>query len=85
MNATDQQGVAQLIRETRQCLNLSQVQFALKLGVSFQSVNRWENGRTKPLPLALNQIKQLLYQMSTSPEPTLRQRSRDLLTQYFSD
>ncbi len=85
MNATDQQGVAQLIRETRQYLNLSQVQFALKLGVSFQSVNRWENGRTKPLPLALNQIKQLLYQMSTSPEATLQERSRDLLTQYFSD
>lgn len=85
MKATEQQRVAQLIRETRQCLNLSQVQFALKLGVSFQSVNRWENGRTKPLPLALNQIKQLLHQMSASPEPTLQERSRDLLAQYFSD
>jgi len=28
-----------------------------------QSVNRWENGRAKPLPLALRQIEALLEQM----------------------
>lgn len=43
---------AALIREMRQILQLSQTEFALKLGVSFQSVNRWENGRTQPQPLA---------------------------------
>jgi transcriptional regulator with XRE-family HTH domain len=69
--------LANLIREMRQRLDLSQAKLAAKLGVSFQSVNRWENGRTKPLPLALKQIEQLLYQMGDS--------GKDLLSQYFSD
>jgi transcriptional regulator with XRE-family HTH domain len=66
-----------LMREMRQRLGLSQAKLAAKLGVSFQSVNRWENGRTKPLPLALKQIEQLLHQMGDS--------GKDLLIQYFSD
>ena len=51
---------AELVRETRQRLGLTQVQFAEKLGVSCQSVNRWENGRNMPLPIALKQIETLL-------------------------
>jgi DNA-binding transcriptional regulator YiaG len=65
------------VRETRQCLELSQAKFAERLGVSFQSVNRWENGRTKPLPIALKQIEHLLHQMGDS--------GKDLLVKYFSE
>lgn len=74
---TDQLDLANLVRETRQRLDLSQAKFATKLGVSFQSVNRWENGRTKPLPIALKQIEHLLHQMG---EP-----GKDLLVKYFSE
>jgi DNA-binding transcriptional regulator YiaG len=74
---TDQLDLANLVRETRQRLELSQAQFATKLGVSFQSVNRWENGRTKPLPVALKQIEHLLHQMGDT--------GKDMLTQYFSE
>ena len=74
MPETQPREIAKLIRETRQRLGLSQEKFARKLGVSFQSVNRWENGRTKPLPLALRQIKTLLDEMEDS---------RDLLEWYF--
>lgn len=49
--------LAYLVREARQRLELSQVKFAAKLAVSFQSINRCENGRTKPLPLALKEIE----------------------------
>lgn len=66
---------ATLVRETRQRLALSQVKFAEKLGFSFQSVNRWENGRTTPLPVALKQIEQLLHQMG--------EQGKDLLIKYF--
>lgn len=76
MPETQPREIAKLIRETRQRLGLSQEKFASKLGVSFQSVNRWENGRTKPLPLALRQIKTLLDEMEDS---------RDLLERYFSN
>lgn len=69
--------LANLVRETRQRLELSQAKFAAKLGVSFQSINRWENGRTKPLPIALKQIEHLLHQMGEA--------GQDLLIKYFSE
>lgn len=68
---------ANLVRETRQRLNLSQAKFAATLEVSFQSVNRWENRRTKPLPIALKQIEHLLNQMG--------ELGQDLLVKYFSE
>ncbi len=77
MPAIDQSELADLVRETRQRLELSQAKFAAKLGVSFQSVNRWENGRTKPLPIALKQIEHLLHQMGDT--------GKDLLVKYFSE
>ncbi|MEP0983289.1 helix-turn-helix domain-containing protein [Leptolyngbya sp. AS-A5] len=71
----EQSEVAMPVRETRQRLGLSQAKFAAALGVSFQGVNRWENGRTKPLPVALKQIELLLHQMG--------RRGEDLLIRYF--
>lgn len=50
-------------RQTRKCLELAQVQFAQALGVSFQSVNRWERGKTKPLPIVLKQIEVMVKEM----------------------
>jgi putative transcriptional regulator len=55
--------VPSLVRETRQQLKLSQAKFAAQLGVSFQTVNRWENGRANPSPLALERLNELLRQM----------------------
>jgi DNA-binding transcriptional regulator YiaG len=77
MPGIEQPELADLVRETRQRLQLSQVKFAIKLGVSFQSVNRWENGRTKPLPVALKQIEYLLHQMGET--------GKDLLVKYFPE
>ncbi|PMB51575.1 transcriptional regulator [Fischerella thermalis CCMEE 5201] len=75
MSAIEQQNLAKLVRKTRASLGLSQVKFAAMLGVSFQSINRWENGRTQPSPLALKQIEDLLQQMSD--------RGKELLVKYF--
>lgn len=75
MPAIEQPRVAQLIRETRQHLKLSQVKLATMLGVSFHSINRWENGRTQPSPLAMKQIQELLQQMGEAGE--------ELLAKYF--
>lgn len=36
------------ILELRSKLNISQLELANMLGVSFQSVNRWENGHFEP-------------------------------------
>ena len=44
------------IRQFRDRLGLTQAELATRLGVSFATVNRWENGQTKPSPLAWSQI-----------------------------
>ncbi|MBD2725049.1 helix-turn-helix transcriptional regulator [Nostoc sp. FACHB-892] len=77
MAALEDIEIAALIREARQLLQLSQVEFASKVGVSFQSVNRWENGRNRPIPLALKQVERLLHDMGEPGE--------NLLTKYFSN
>lgn len=41
-----------LVRQIRDYLELSQTDFAEKLGVNFATVNRWENGRAIPTQLA---------------------------------
>ena len=49
-------GLAMHIKSLRKQLGISQEELAQKLGVSFTSVNRWENGQTKPSKLARRQI-----------------------------
>ncbi len=46
-----------LLKEVRQQLGISQEDLARELGVSFATVNRWENGRVKPSKLAKAQLK----------------------------
>lgn len=40
-------------------LGLTQEQFAAKIGVTFSTVNRWENDKGTPSPLAMQQIDKL--------------------------
>ena len=47
------------IYEARMQLNLSQEKIAKELGVSFATVNRWENGITLPNKMALYKFEQL--------------------------
>ena len=45
------------IRELRQGCLLSQEEFAKELGVSFATVNRWENGKAEPSYKAKRKIE----------------------------
>lgn len=47
------------IKQYRARLGLTQVELAARLGVSFATVNRWENGQTKPSPLSWQQLLRL--------------------------
>jgi transcriptional regulator with XRE-family HTH domain len=60
-----------LVRELRARTGLPQEKFAAKLGVTFPTVNRWENGRARPSPLAMQRIEEQLRSMG--------ERGRDLL------
>lgn len=48
--------LSQAIFLLRESLGLSQMAFAKELGVSFTSVNRWENEAQKPSPMAIKMI-----------------------------
>ncbi|WP_414546497.1 helix-turn-helix domain-containing protein [Nostoc sp. CCY0012] len=48
------------IQEIRLLMGLTQEEFAAIIGVSFPTVNRWENGHTKPSKLAVQQIAALV-------------------------
>ena len=53
------ENVPEMIRELRGDLGLTQEQFAAKVGVTFSTVNRWENGKGKPSPLAMLRVEKL--------------------------
>lgn len=46
------------IKALRLEMKMTQTQFAEFLGVTFVTVNRWENGKAKPSPLAARAIEQ---------------------------
>lgn len=71
-----QANMPRLVRELRERTGLTQEKFAAKLGVTFPTINRWENGRAKPSPLALKQIEDLLL--------SLGDRGEDLLQKFFT-
>ena len=41
-----------IVKQVRKELGLSQEQFARELSISFSTVNRWENGKSKPSQMA---------------------------------
>lgn len=72
---SEQSNMAKLVRELRELTGLTQEKFAAKLGVTFPTINRWENDRAKPSPLAMEKIESLLR--------SLGDRGKALHTTYF--
>jgi putative transcriptional regulator len=64
-----------LIRNLREQTGLTQEKFATKLGVTLLTVNRWENGRARPSPLAMQKVEELLRSMGD--------RGHNLLSEFF--
>ena len=68
---------AALIREVRTRLGLTQEKFAARLGVTLPTINRWENGRTKPSPLAIQNLRSVISSMG--------EEGKDLMTRCFPE
>ena len=49
---------AELVKAIREEMGLTQEQFAAQFGVTVATVNRWENGRAIPQPLAMKNLKE---------------------------
>jgi len=73
----EQADIPRLVRELRKRTRLTQEKFAARLGVTFPTINRWENGRAKPSPLALKQIEELIRDLGEQGE--------DILREYFGE
>ena len=52
------------VKDVRQQLKLSQEELAHALGVSFATVNRWENAKSAPSKLAQRRFKQFCEEQS---------------------
>jgi putative transcriptional regulator len=72
---TKRASTGDLVRQLRTRLGLTQEKLAARLGVTFPTINRWENGRANPSPLALKQIEDLLAALGKDGD--------DLRSQYF--
>ena len=51
--------VPKLIKELREKLDLTQEQFAQKVGVTFATINNWEKGNRKPHPFLLQRLLEM--------------------------
>jgi transcriptional regulator with XRE-family HTH domain len=51
--------ISKMIKKWRVALGLTQEKYAAKVGVTYSTVNRWENTKARPSPLALKRIKEL--------------------------
>lgn len=81
----NQPEIGKLIRELRLLMGRTQEQFAVVLGVSFSTLNRWEKGHIHPSPLALRQVYAVLSQLSQASTPELQEGAKALVEKYLSD
>ena len=51
--------IPSLVKGLRQRLGLTQEQFAHAVGVTFSTVNQWENGRRRPQPFLLRRLLEM--------------------------
>jgi DNA-binding transcriptional regulator YiaG len=63
--------ISALVKEIRRQLALSQEDLARQLGVSFATVNRWENGLSKPSKLAKAQLETFCKKMTSQGRLTI--------------
>lgn len=67
--------IGKLVRSLRLETGLTQEKLAAQLGVTFPTVNRWENHRATPSPLAVEKIEKMVQRLGS--------RGQELLTKHF--
>lgn len=54
-----------LVKELRERLRLTQEQFAQKVGVTYSTVNHWENGKRTPQPYLVRRLFELKQELDS--------------------
>lgn len=53
------EGIPPLVKRLRKRMGLTQEQFAQEVGVTFSTVNQWENGHRRPQPYLLKRLLEI--------------------------
>ncbi|MCL6547189.1 MAG: helix-turn-helix transcriptional regulator [Bryobacteraceae bacterium] len=71
------QAVPALVKELRRRLDLTQEQFAQRVGVTYSTVNHWENGKRVPLPFLVKRLVEMKEELdSRDTKPPGKKTSR---------
>jgi transcriptional regulator with XRE-family HTH domain len=65
-----------LVKELRERLHLTQEQFAQKVGVTYSTVNHWENGKRIPQPFLVRRLLELKEEVVAQAKKTSKGRKR---------
>jgi transcriptional regulator with XRE-family HTH domain len=68
--------VSTLIKALRRRLGLTQEQFAAKVGVTYGTVNNWENGKRMPLPFLLRRLIEMRDELEAQDRKTSKRKVR---------
>lgn len=68
---------AVMVKQARRQLSISQEDLARELGVSYATVNRWENGQAKPSKLARAQLDAFFERMQEAGLLDLSESNRE--------
>lgn len=72
----EDQDVPRLVKGLRQRMGLTQEQFAREVGVTFSTVNLWENGHRRPQPYLLRRLLEMKEELDLgSKRPAKREPS----------
>jgi len=67
------EAVSALVKELRRRLHLTQEQFAQRVGVTYSTVNHWENGKRMPLPFLVKRLLEMKKELDARDQkPTTR-------------
>lgn len=73
--ANSPEAFPEMVKEVRRQLGISQEELAHELGVSFATINRWENGKTTPFKLARAQFNAFCKRMTVQGKMHLENSS----------
>jgi len=69
--------IPKLVKELRARLGLTQEQFAQKVGVTFSSVNHWENGKRTPQPFLIQRLVEMKEELDAKNKASLKRKSSE--------
>lgn len=73
--AKSQGDTAALVRELRRRLALTQEQFAQRVGVTYSTVNHWENGKRVPQPFLLRRLREMKGELDALAKKSTKEKS----------